>query len=120
MPDSHVQVDSYKKAAEVSGAIWNYKGLAIHALPAIHERAGAIIQSQLAQDSLVFDLASGSGAMCQRLKDVGMNPRGCDLVSENFRLHGEVPFSTFNLNEALPDNFIEAHDAVTALELRSL
>jgi len=115
---SFVAVDSYRKAADTEAiAAWNYKGLTIHADPRLHEHVGAIVKAALPQGASVLDLAAGSGAMCLRLKDLGMRPTGTDLVAENFRLHGEVDFVTANLNDALPDSLRQGFDCVTATEL---
>jgi 2-polyprenyl-3-methyl-5-hydroxy-6-metoxy-1,4-benzoquinol methylase len=115
--ESFVEVESYKRAAKIENAVWNYKGLAIHAIPQIHEHAGDIIRKALKKGSRILDLASGSGAMCLRLQDLGMEPTGCDLVAENFRLHSKVPFSIVNLNESLPAELHQKFDCVLALEI---
>jgi SAM-dependent methyltransferase len=115
--ESFVAIESYKRAATVENAVWNYKGLAIHAIPQIHEYAGALVQKTLPKGAHILDLASGSGAMCLRLQDLGMVPTGCDLVAENFRLHSKVPFSTINLNELLPEKLHQKFDCVVALEI---
>ncbi|MBW8708301.1 MAG: methyltransferase domain-containing protein [Alphaproteobacteria bacterium] len=52
-----------------------------------------------------------------RLQDIGMEPTGCDLVGENFRLHSKVPFSIVNLNEPLPAELHQKFDCVVALEI---
>jgi SAM-dependent methyltransferase len=113
----HLAVETYRRAAEVEGAIWNYKGLAIHAEPEIHERIGELAAGRLRPGAAVLDLASGSGAMCLRLKDLGFSPTGCDIVTENFRLHGKVGFLVINLNNPLPADMVEAFDCVVATEV---
>ena len=55
--------------------------------------------------------------MCLRLKDLGFSPTGCDIVPENFRLHGRVSFSILNLNHPLPEEIVEAFDCVVATEV---
>ncbi|MBW8708300.1 MAG: hypothetical protein JF627_03400 [Alphaproteobacteria bacterium] len=45
--ESFVEVESYKRAAKVENAVWNYKGLAIHAIPQFHEHAADIIRKTL-------------------------------------------------------------------------
>jgi len=115
---SFVVTDSYRKAANMAAtAAWNYKGLTIHADPRVHEHVGEIVRSALPQGASVLDLAAGSGAMCLRLKDIGMRPTGTDLVTENFRLHGEVDFVTANLNDELPATLRQGFDCVIATEL---
>jgi len=116
--DSFTVLHNYRKAtASEETAIWNYKGLEIHAVPQIHDHVGEIVRSSLPKGSLVLDLAAGSGAMCQRLKDLGMVPTGTDLVPENFRLHSEVDFFTANLNDELPAHLLGMFDCVTSTEL---
>jgi 2-polyprenyl-3-methyl-5-hydroxy-6-metoxy-1,4-benzoquinol methylase len=115
--ESFVEIESYKRAATVENAGWNYKGLTIHAIPQIHEYVGELVQKKLKKGAHILDLASGSGAMCLRLQDLGMMPTGCDLVTENFRLHSKVPFTTVNLNEVLPAELHQKFDCVLALEL---
>jgi cyclopropane fatty-acyl-phospholipid synthase-like methyltransferase len=114
---SFVAVDSYRKAATKDAAVWNYKGLTIHALPQVHEHIAGILKANLPLGASVLDLASGSGAMCLRLKDMGMRPTGTDLVCENFRLHSQVDFFTANLNEELPTHLHQKFDCVVATEL---
>lgn len=115
---SFVVVDSYRKAAETGEiAAWNYKGLTIHADPRLHEHVAGLVKAALPQGAAVLDLAAGSGAMCLRLKDIGMRPIGTDLVPENFRLHGQVDFFTANLNDPLPEAWRQRFDCVIATEL---
>jgi SAM-dependent methyltransferase len=116
--DSYVAVENYRKAAaHTSVAPWNYRGLAIHAIPEIHHHVGALLQKSLQPGAEILDLAAGSGAMCLRLKDLGFCPLGTDIVSDNFRLHDEIPFVAANLNEKLPPSLQNRFDCVTALEL---
>jgi 2-polyprenyl-3-methyl-5-hydroxy-6-metoxy-1,4-benzoquinol methylase len=116
--DSYVAVDSYRRAAQdTKTAVWNYKGLAIHALPEIHQHVGMLVGSALPPAASVLDLAAGSGAMCARLRDLGFTPVGTDIVHDNFRLHGEIEFVGANLNEKLPPALTQRFDCVTALEL---
>jgi len=115
---SFVAVDSYRKAASSDApAAWNYKGLTIHADPRLHEHVAELVRAALPLGASVLDLAAGSGAMCLRLKDIGMRPTGTDLVAENFRLHGDVDFVTANLNDAIPASLRQGFDCVIATEL---
>jgi 2-polyprenyl-3-methyl-5-hydroxy-6-metoxy-1,4-benzoquinol methylase len=116
--DSYVAVDSYRaKATEVQEAAWNYKGLEMIASPQIHQFVSGLVGTLLPKGASILDLGSGSGAMCLRLKDMGFTPTGCDLVSENFRLHGKVDFLTANINEPLPAEMREKFDCVIGTEL---
>ena len=86
-------LDSYRTAAQdetVAGG--NYKGLKIHARPVIHEEAEKAATRLFVANGNVLDIASGSGALCLRLHDRGFKLTGCDLVTENFRLHDKLPF----------------------------
>ena len=115
---SFVAVDSYRaKAAETQEAVWNYKGLEMIANPLIHEFAAGLVEQSLPQGASVLDLGAGSGAMCLRLQDMGYRAAGCDLVAENFRLHGKVDFHLVNINEPLPPAIEGQFDGVTAMEL---
>ena len=114
----HPRVDAYRRAATQTLATGtDYKGLAIHADAAIHEKVGRIAAESLRPGACVLDLAAGSGAMCLRLKDLGFVPTACDLVPENFRLHGEVDFFEINLNQRFPDCFRAVFDCVIAIEI---
>jgi 2-polyprenyl-3-methyl-5-hydroxy-6-metoxy-1,4-benzoquinol methylase len=116
--DSYVAVESYRaRADETHEAAWNYKGLEMIASPQIHEFASGLIDKLMPKGASVLDLGSGSGAMCLRLQDMGFRPVGCDLVSENFRLHGKVDFLIANINEPLPPELQERFDCIVATEL---
>lgn len=116
-PESgHLALETYRRADEV-GTGGNYKGLAIHAAPEVHERIGELTVSRLRPGAKVLDLASGSGAMCLRLKDLGFSLTGCDILAEKFHLHGQVDFSTVNLNHPLPEEIVGAFDCVVATEV---
>ena len=112
------RVDAYRQAAAQPSATGaEYKGLAIHARVEIHETVGRIAAASLPPGATILDLAAGSGAMCRRLSDLGFVPTACDLVGENFRLHGEVDFFELNLNQRLPDCFGAMFDCVVATEI---
>ncbi len=114
---SFVAVNSYRQAAAKDCAVWNYKGLTIHAPPQVHQHIAGIVAACLPPGASVLDLAAGSGAMCLRLEDLGMRPTGTDLVTENFRLHSEISFFAANLNEELPAHLLGTFDGVIATEL---
>jgi len=117
LESGHLRLDFYRHAAAHPTGDAQYKGLAIHGYAAIHERVGILVQMALAPGASVLDVASGSGAMCMRLRDFGLTPVGCDLVAENFRLHGEVEFMKVNLNLKFPVVFDERFDCVIATEI---
>ncbi len=111
-------LDSYRNAAQdntISGG--NYKGLKIHGLPVIHEEAEKAAIRAFAPGGDVLDIASGSGALCLRLHDRGFKLTGCDLVTENFRLHDELPFVEVNLNLPFSERFSQQFDGITATEI---
>jgi len=114
----YTRVDVYRRAAaEILATGMDYKGLAIHAQAAIHEKVGRIAAESLRPGAWVLDLAAGTGAMCLRLKDLGFVPTACDLVPENFRLHGEVDFFEMNLNNCFPVGFRAVFDCVIAIDI---
>ena len=111
-------VDDPGGASDVSKMpAWNYRGFEIFTFPEVHERAGQLLTQRVSPGAVVLDLAAGSGAMCRRIKDLGFNPTGTDLIEEKFQLHGEVPFFAFDLNDPLPGEMVEKFDCVTALEM---
>ena len=110
-------VEHYRKAASQDAGKVHYKGLHIHAVEGLHEFIGAIASRVFVAGSDVLDLAAGSGAMCLRLKDLGMNPTGCDLVVENFRLRDSIPFVAANLNQSFPAEFLDRFDGILASEI---
>lgn len=112
-----VIVDHYRRNATLEVGNVQYRGLHIHALEGVHEFVGDLAARVLEPGSNVLDLAAGTGAMCLRLKDLGMNPTGCDLVVENFRLHGSVPFVAANFNHVFPGVFLDRFDGVVASEV---
>jgi SAM-dependent methyltransferase len=116
--ESFVAVDSYRaKATEAEVAAWNYKGLEMIASPQIHECVSGLVDQLLPKGASVLDLGAGSGAMCLRLQDMGFQPTGCDIVAENFRLHGKTNFLLANINEPLPLEMLESFDCVVGTEL---
>jgi SAM-dependent methyltransferase len=113
----HSDLSLYKRAALCPQEGPVYGGLKIHAFPEVHERVGQIAAARLRPGAKVLDLASGSGAMCLRLINLGFSPVGCDAVPDNFRLHGRVPFFAANLNESLPPEMRGGFDCLVATEL---
>lgn len=115
--DGTIIVESYRNAARRDGGDNHYRGLRIHALAGLHEMVGTIAARVFATGSEVLDLAAGSGALCLRLKDLGLNPTACDLVVENFRLRESIPFIVANLNHDLPAELLGRFDGITATEI---
>jgi SAM-dependent methyltransferase len=120
MKDSGTLIlEKYRRAAaeQPGESEYGYRGLSIHAWRGVHECVGSMASRILPPGSRVIDMAAGSGAMCLRLKDAGFAITGCDLVRENFRLDGTVPFVTANLNHDFSAQFSEPFDGITAAEI---
>jgi SAM-dependent methyltransferase len=108
----------YKKAAQATDPdSHNFHGLRIHAAEGLHEAVGALAIASFAKGGQVLDVASGSGALCLRLKEAGFDMTGCDLVEENFRLKGQVRFQRLDLNTLFAATLDRQYDAVTATEI---
>jgi SAM-dependent methyltransferase len=114
--DSRI-VMSRRSASSMPASSVGYKGLAIHARAELHDEIGRIVAATLTSGALVLDVAAGSGAMCRRLQDLGFTPTACDIVSEKFRLHGDVDFFEIDLNQHFPDHFRAMFDCVIAMEI---
>jgi 2-polyprenyl-3-methyl-5-hydroxy-6-metoxy-1,4-benzoquinol methylase len=112
-----VIVEHYRESATQDAGDVHYRGLRIHALEGLHEFVGDMAARVFEPGSQVLDLAAGTGAMCLRLKDLEMNPTGCDLVVENFRLHESVPFVSANFNQVFPVEFLDRFEGVVASEI---
>lgn len=113
----YMGLDHYRKAAGASNSNRAYRGLHIHNFPEVHERIGQIISEHVTEGAQILDLAAGSGAMCQRLLDLGFCPNACDMVPENFRLHKSVPFIQQNLNHQFPVDMCDRFDCVIASDV---
>jgi len=95
----------------------NYQGLRMHAVEGLHDMVGDIAVAEFPKGAEVLDVASGSGAMCLRLQEAGFNMTGCDMVEENFKLKGRVPFQALDLNTEFSRTIGKLYDAVTATEI---
>src|SRR5437660_5497610 len=91
-------VDRYRAAATRPANTNSYKGLAIHALPGLHDFIAEKALEFFSSGARVLDLAAGSGAMCLRLKDLGFEVSATDYVSENFK--ASIPFVRSDLNDS--------------------
>ncbi len=116
--DSTVLVDKFRQAAnEEANSSNQYRGLKVHALEGLHEFAAARLRTALSSGRKVLDLAAGSGAMTQRLIDLGYRVTSTDIVEENFRLHGQVPFRCADLNSGFSNQIDDSFDGVVAVEI---
>lgn len=112
-----VLVAHYRATAVSSKNHVGYQGLPIHALPGLHEFAFELFSRHCAPGSSVLELAAGSGAMSLRLANAGYRVTATDYVSENFRLHGSMPFFTCDLNQNFSHGHIASADHICALEI---
>lgn len=110
-------VDQYQRASEQSVGKQAYKGLAIHALPGLHEYLFSKLVDVVPTGASILDLAAGSGAMSLRLKDAGFRVSSTDYVSDNFRLHGSIPFFRTDLNGQFSAGRESTFDAIIAAEI---
>ena len=95
----------------------NYQGLRMHAVAGLHDMVGDIAMAEFPTGAEVLDVASGSGAMCLRLQEAGFQMTGCDMVEENFKLKGRIPFQSLDLNTEFSKTIGKRYDAVTATEI---
>ncbi|WP_114971809.1 class I SAM-dependent methyltransferase [Rhodoferax ferrireducens] len=115
---STVIVDSYRNLNQPPLSESNsYKGLRIHALPGLHEFLAAVTLKHMKIGSSLLDIAAGSGAMSQRLSDMGYQVTATDYVTENFKLHSSIPFVTSNLNELFSNEYSLSFEAIIASEI---
>jgi SAM-dependent methyltransferase len=116
MSRATVIVDRYRSAATQAASSNAYKGLRIHALPGLHDFVAQRAVEHFRAGAQLLDLAAGSGAMSQRLSDLGFRPTAVDYVSENFKLES-VPFQQADLNEDFSTFLGQARDAIVASEI---
>ncbi len=93
-----------------------YKGLPIYAAPGLHEAATQMLAGAVAADARVLEFGAGSGAMSQRLADLGFRITASDLFAESFK-PVDVPFVAADLNGAFAAQWPQGFDAVMALEI---
>lgn len=116
---SVVKIDTYHDFADSSAGSFsdNYKGLPIHALDGLHEFVAEQAGLFIVPGESVLDLGAGSGAMCQRMIDLGMKVTAMDLAAENFRLKNSVPFIAADLNEEFSDKLRDPFGGIIAVEI---
>lgn len=114
-----IKVDTYHdlSASTADSFSESYRGLPIHALNGLHGFVAEKAGRYLVPGASVLDLGAGSGAMCQRLLDLGMEVCAMDLVPENFRLADTVPFITADLNQDFSDKVQRRLDGIVAVEI---
>lgn len=94
----------------------SYAGLPIFAAPGVHQAAAALLQAAAATGARVLEFGAGSGAMSQRLTDLGFVVTASDLFPESFKATGAT-FVAADLNGAFSDQWPEGFDVVVALEI---
>jgi 2-polyprenyl-3-methyl-5-hydroxy-6-metoxy-1,4-benzoquinol methylase len=112
-----IRTDYFENLAHQPTSGPHYKGLPIFALPELHGFAGEYIAKYLPKQSLVLDLACGSGAMTQRLLDADYRVESADLVGDGFRLKEQVPFFSADFNTDFSSTITQRYDAVVGLEI---
>jgi cyclopropane fatty-acyl-phospholipid synthase-like methyltransferase len=95
----------------------HYKGLRIHSVKGLHEFVAGKILETFPPGSTVLDLGSGTGAMSLRLSDIGFRVTAADIVPENFKLHGKIPFRNVNLNDTFSHSFDSRFKGIVAIEI---
>ncbi|HVA12689.1 MAG TPA: methyltransferase domain-containing protein [Stellaceae bacterium] len=96
----------------------HYRDVPIYAYEDVHLMAAEVARGQFAPGGKVMDLGAGAGALSLRLADAGFAVTALDYVSNNFRLHGQVPFVSADLNGEFAKSVEhESFDAVVAVEI---
>jgi 2-polyprenyl-3-methyl-5-hydroxy-6-metoxy-1,4-benzoquinol methylase len=113
-----VIVDLFRRAAASTKESGNqYDGLTIYAVEGLHRFIADRLKEFVLPGGRVLDLGAGSGAISARLCDMGFSVTAVDIVADNFRLHGRVPFYTVNLNGSFADVVGPAFDGIVAAEV---
>ena len=94
-----------------------YRGIAIHALPGLHEFVGDLASELFTTKEQVLELGAGSGALSLRLRDRGFDVLPVDLDGRDWKL--EIPLIEADLN--FPEWFgrlpVSSVGQIVALEL---
>jgi cyclopropane fatty-acyl-phospholipid synthase-like methyltransferase len=110
-----VLVDTFvRRGAEVSPN--SYKGLLIHALPGLHELIAEKAVTYLPPGATVLDVAAGSGALSQRMLDLGFHVSATDYVRTSFHLDN-VPFVQADLNQPFASLHAQPYQGIIACEI---
>ncbi len=73
-----------------------YKGVAIHALPGLHERIYQLVIENFDANLPVLEIGAGSGAFSLRMRDGGFSVVPVDLDSSDWKI--DIPLVEANLN----------------------
>jgi len=95
-----------------------FNGLVERCAPGTHRQlASDIARLNLSPESLVLDVAAGSGAFISRMQALGLkNFTAIELNHEDFKLAG-IPVHSFDLNEDFAHNIESQFDLITAVEI---
>ncbi len=95
-----------------------FNGLVERCAPGTHRQlAKHIACLGLPQDSLVLDVAAGSGAFIERMRATGLkNFMAIELNHKDFQIKG-VPVHSFDLNADFAQNISMQFDLITAVEI---
>ena len=94
-----------------------YNGLIMHCAPGTHEAALSLLLRHNVPRTSVLDLASGSGAMLARLRDIGFTQlHAVERNVERFQLGGISPLA-IDLNSEFCGKFDRSFALITALEI---
>lgn len=116
---SVIKTDTYQSSSELYASSYcdTYKGLPVHALQGLHGFVADKLGQYLPASGSILDLGAGSGALSQRLSDMGHHVTAMDIVEENFRLAGEIGFVKADLNDNFSMVLNDPFDAVMAVEI---
>lgn len=94
-----------------------YKGIAIHAAPGVHDYAAELAQANLPDGARVLDIGSGSGALAARLTDIGYKVLATDIDLRGFS--APCPSAVWDASDerSPPPEAHGTFDAVCAVEI---
>jgi len=93
----------------------HYKGLEVHAHPAVHPAAVSMLERHAPQGAEVLDLGAGAGAFTQRIADHGFRVTGVDASAAEWT--SDLPFVQADLNGDWVSKVHGKFDAVCCLEV---
>lgn len=111
-----IMVDTFLRAATAEPNANSYKGLPIYALEGLHEFVGERASRFFEPGGRVLDVAAGSGALSQRLLDLGFRVSATDYVRAGFSL-AAVPFIQADLNEPFAALHPHRYEGIVACEI---
>lgn len=110
-------VDAPLKIAHKNDLGRYYKGIPIHAAVGLHEAVADLIKQHCLQGSQILELGAGSGAMAQRLYDMGYSVHAVDLDASTWACP-HIPVQELDLNkENWPLSISREFPCVLAMEV---